>query len=375
MFGQKYMITADYQDDKVFYRENSYPSGYFVIQLLNNYWLTGIDELSAVPRPALQCLPESLDDGIINKKEFAIATREILDILKYLPQIPPFDTMRIEDERECIPNLLGELNQKRVADYFEMRAQLASADGREGILPLDEDQRVKYDIQKKVFRGIIETTKEYQELVSNIRLAARAFVAFEERLSTIAKLDEKHMLPLALEVLGHSDMQLSMQYVPIKKSSRSNGATVARRLYFDNYLSFILTDFYEGLHYGHYPRMCPICGRYFMMTSARRQMYCDGIAPEKYRGKQISCRKLAAVIGRKELAENDPVIDLYTRRCAAIRTEKHRGTISEEMAQAAKKLAKDHKYRALQDESYAQGQYLEDMRKENIYEAARKSLK
>ncbi|MBS6598975.1 MAG: hypothetical protein KH292_06735, partial [Collinsella sp.] len=35
--------------------------------------------------------------------------------------------------------------------------------------------------------------------------------------------------------------------------------TLARRLYFDSYYSFIITDFFEGLHYGHYPRKCGIC--------------------------------------------------------------------------------------------------------------------
>lgn len=375
MFDQKYLITVDYQDDKVFYEGKAYPSGYFVIQLLNHYWFTGVDEMSASRRPALQSLPESLDNGIINKKEFGIATQEILDILKYLPEIPPFDTMRIEDERESIPNLFGEINQKRLADYFETRAKFTSAGSIYGAFPLDERQEVEYGIQKSVLQYILKKTKAYQELISNIRLAARAFVAFEERLDTIPKLDEKHMLPLALETLGSEELSLTMQYVANKKSSRSNGATVARRLHFDNYLSFILTDFYEGLHYGHYPRQCPVCGKYFMMTSARRQLYCDGIAPEKYRGRQISCRKFAAAIGRKELAENDPVVDLYRRRCSAIRTEKSRKTISEEFAAMALKLAKDHKYRAQQDGSYAQGQYIEDMTKDNLYDEVRKSLK
>lgn len=377
MFDRKHILSADYQDDKVLYRGKSYPAGYFVIQFLNNYWFTEVNNLSASYRPALQNLPESLTNGIVNKKEFDIATHEILDILTYLPLIPPFDTMRteIKDERESIPNLLGEINQKRVTEYLHTRSKLTLADSIDEYLQIDPFQEVEYGQQKLVFEAIIRVTRAYQQLVANIRFAARAFVAFEEQLHTIPKLDEKHMLPLALKVLGSNNIPLTLQYVAIKKTKRSNTTTIARRLHFDNYLSFILTDFYEGLHYGHYPRECPICGKFFLMTSARRQQYCNGIAPDKYRGKQISCRKLAAVIGRKELAENDPIIDLYNRRCSAIRTEKSRRKITPEFAAIACKLAKDRKFRALQDESYAQSRYNQDMTKEQLYEDARKSLK
>ena len=93
------------------------------------------------------------------------------------------------------------------------------------------------------------------------------------------------------------------------------------------------------------------------------------------RGKRLSCRKYAAAIGRRELAENDPVTDLYNRRCAAIRTEKSRKTIPPEFAEAAIKLAKEHKLKALQDESYAHKQYELDMAREKLYADTKERLK
>lgn len=49
------------------------------------------------------------------------------------------------------------------------------------------------------------------------------------------------------------------------------------------------------------------------MQSARRQKYCSyGIALKLYRDKKITCRKYAAVLNRKEKAENDPIVTVYT---------------------------------------------------------------
>lgn len=151
---------------------------------------------------------------------------------------------------------------------------------------------------------------------------------------------------------------------------------MAKRLNFDSYYSFILTDFFEGLHYGHYPRKCEICGKYFLMQSARRQKYCSyGIAPELYRGNKITCRKYAAVLNRKEKAENDPIVSLYNRRCAAIRTEVGRFTISKVFGETAKRLAKEHKLRALADDQYAKMQYKKDMSREALYAEVDRNLK
>lgn len=111
------------------------------------------------------------------------------------------------------------------------------------------------------------------------------------------------------------------------------------------------------------------------MTSARRQRYCNGLSPYEHKGKQLTCRKYAASINRKELAAADPVVDLYNHRCAAIRTEKSRGTITEEFAKTAKELAKEYKYRAQYDTAYANKQYKVDMQRERLYAETDKRLR
>lgn len=110
------------------------------------------------------------------------------------------------------------------------------------------------------------------------------------------------------------------------------------------------------------------------MTSARRQRYCSGTSPYTFRGKQLTCKKYAATINRKELATADPVVDIYNRRCGAIRSEKSRETITEVFAARAKELALEHKLHAQEDPKYANTQYSLDMKREALYEETAKQL-
>lgn len=201
-------------------------------------------------------------------------------------------------------------------------------------------------------------------------------IKFCEHIDEAEHLDEAHLLPPALKVFGEYHFTQSGKYIVVKKNAKSVNATLAKRLNFDSYFSLILTDFFEGLHYGHYPRRCEICGKYFLMQSARRQKYCSyGIAPELYRGNKISCRKYAAVLNRKEKAENDPIAAVYNRRCAAIRTEYSRGTIKAEFAEIAKRLAKEHKLRAQKDDRYAKEEYGKAMSREALYAETDRKMK
>ena len=158
--------------------------------------------------------------------------------------------------------------------------------------------------------------------------------------------------------------------VPILKSTRSKTGTLARRLCFDLYYSFVITDFFEGLHYGHYPRQCGICKKYFLMTSVARQKYCTGYAPFKVKGKAITCRKYAARINRKEYADANPIIRLYKNRCSALRMERKRGKHDDILTNAALAVAKERMQLAKNDPDYANGQYETDMSREELYAEA-----
>ena len=67
-------------------------------------------------------------------------------------------------------------------------------------------------------------------------------------------------------------------------------------------------------------------------------------------------------------------MDIYNRRCGAIRSEKSRGTITEAFAAKAKELALEHKLHAQEEPVYANTQYSLDMKREALYEETEKHL-
>ena len=312
----------------------------------------------------------------MNSGDFTKAGEEILHIFHALPWLKPFDMLDIEAERNRVVKLFTQENAEILISYIQRRAVVGNMDLGQVLLHVLPPAYNKefFEEAQKLLDGVMDTLHFYETVGDNVQDAFYQLRKFVTRVDEAERLDEAHLLPIALEVFGKFPLPVTTEYVPYKKNSKSKSEVVARRLYFDSYYSFIITDFFEGLHYGHYPRRCEICRNYFLMTSARRQQYCTGMSPYTFRGKQISCKQYAASINRKELAEADPVVDIYTRRCGAIRSEKSRGTVTEALAEKAKALALEYKLRAFEDPVYAQTQYPLDMAHDALYAEASKHL-
>ena len=220
------------------------------------------------------------------------------------------------------------------------------------------------------------TTLTFYDRISNdMREAFEGLTEFCDRLDEAERFDEPHLLPIALDIFGSEKLDMTSEYIAMRKTAKSKSLVTARRMYFDNYYSFVLTDFFEGVRYGHYPRRCPICKQYFLMTSARRQVYCNGTAPYKLKGKPITCRKYAARMKEKERSDGNPIYPIYKSRCSAIRVEQKRSTITAEFAAIALKVAKEYWQRAKFDDDYANGQFNMDMKRENLYRETDRRIK
>jgi hypothetical protein len=370
-------LTADYRDGRVRIGGKSYPTGIYANHLLNQYYKNDTAARLSVYKQHGWNVAEQLEHGYLKTKDYILAGEEILHILDTLPKLKPFDTLNIEAERKRMSDLFTESVAESILDFFSVRAEIAQCDEGQvalNIFPSDYESK-KYKIISTTISEVQSTLSFYNCVSTDMQKVFAELTAFVSRADEAIRLDEAHLLPIALEIFGETPSPLNVQYVPYKKNAKSQAATVARRLYFDSYYSFVLTDFFEGLHYGHYPRKCDICGNYFLMTSARRQRYCTGTAPYKIRGKKVSCRAYAASINRKELAAADPIVDIYTRRCNAIRSEKSRGTITEEFAAKALEIAKEYKLIAQDDDEYAKKQYSRNMKRDNLYIETDKQLK
>lgn len=372
-------FTADYRDSRVIFGGKSYPAGVFATHLLNQFYINDTAARIAVFRDDLNYhILTQLKNGYLNITEFTKTGANTLEALKALPKLRPFDGLNIEEIRNSVTTLFTAETGQKICGYFAEKAKLS-------LLPQNEiaagtADRMIIATDFSVIENNIAETKSillfFDSLADDLILAHGNLLKFCNRIDEVERLDEAHLLPLALEIFVDHHFTQSGRYISVKKNANSVTGTVAKKLNFDSYYSFILTDFFEGLHYGHYPRKCEICGKHFLMQSARRQKYCSyGIAPELYRGNKITCRKYAAVLNRKEKAENDPIVSLYNRRCAAIRTECGRGTITKEYAEIAKRIAKERKQLALNDDKYAKTQYKKDMSREVLYAEVDRNLK
>ena len=364
-------FTADYRDGQVCCAGKKYPAGHFTVTLMNQYYKDDTAARISVYRDSVNGhILDQLRDGYLNATDFIRTGERTGWALKALPRLTPFDRIDAETLRQEVSELFTAESCREICAYFRYRGKIAEIDENE-VCVGTVDRRINRTYMRSVearIRRIIDILRFIDTLSDDMYDMHRNLGIFTGRLDEAERLDEAHLLPLALKCFGSPELPSFTQYVSARKNSRSKGVSVSRRLSFDRFASFIVTDFFEGLHSGHYLRRCPICGDYFLMQSARRQKYCStGYAPKLYRGKRLTCRKYAAVMHRKELAENDPVTDLYNRRCSAIRAEKSRGTIKAEFAEQAQLLAQDRKFRAQQDESYAAAQYLLDLEREKLY--------
>ena len=363
-------FSADFRDGRVHIGGKTYPAGTFATHLLNQYYVNDTAARLSVFIQSNWRVAETLSIGFLNLDDYMKAGKEIQHILKTLPMLQPFSMLPIDEERNRTAELFTEENGKQISEYFHRRAKVELTDDHEAalnLLPKEYDKDF-FKASEKLIADVTSTLAFYESIGNDVTDAFQNLRKFASRVDEAARLDEAHLLPIALEIFRQQPFPVKTEYVPVRKTRSSKDFVTARRLYFESYYSFVVTDFFEGLHAGHYPRQCGICKKYFLMQSAVRQKYCSGFAPVQLKGKPITCRKLAARQKRKETAEANPIIRIYKNRCSVIRVEKMRGTITAPLADAAFALAFEHMKMANSDDHYAAAQYEADMSHDKLYD-------
>ena len=371
-------LTAVYRDGRVHIGGKSYPAGTFAVHLLNQYYKDDTAARIAVFRQSNWNVQEQLCAGYLNETDFLKAGEEILTILQTLPKLKPFSSLNIAAERQRIAELFTESNAAALSDYLRRRAVVTKMDEGSvglGVFPPEYDKAL-FKNAETMCAAVLSTLRFYDTIPEEMHKAFELLKRFVSRVDEANRFDERHLLPIATEVFGSNPFPLRTEYIALPKRRNSRILITARRMAFESYYSFVLTDFFEGLHHGHYPRQCEVCKQYFLMQSARRQKYCTyGTAPELYHGEKISCRRYAIIHGKAERAKDNPLKVAYDRRCSAIRSEKSRGTISSEFAQAAQELAKRRLEQAEEDDAYAKTSYYADLQRAKLYADTDKRMK
>ena len=368
---------ADYRDGRVHIGGKVYQAGVYATHLLIQYYKDDTAARIAVFTTDNLFVQRKLNIGYIKVSEFVSAGERTLNLFNALPWLQPFTMLDTNAERNRVAELFSRENGEQIKEYFRRKAAVHSMDDDHIIfnsLPKEYDEQFFKD-SAALLEDVFSTLNFYDNLSNDMRNAFHGLQKFVSRTDEADRFDEEHLLPIALDIFGKTTFAVETEYVAIKKSNRSKTATIARRLYFENYYSFIITDFFEGLHHGHYPRQCEVCNKYFLMTSARKQKYCNGIAPELYNGEKQTCRQYAVMMGKKERIDDHPILSIHKKRCNCIRAELSKGTITREFADAAKKIADELKALAIHGGEYTVAQFQKDMQRQNLYALVDKQLK
>ena len=363
-------FTAVYRDGRVHIANKSYAAGVYAVHLLNQYYKNDTAARIAVYKQYILQVRRQLEIGYLNESDFEKAGEETQSILKTLPKLKPFDTLDVESEKKRISELFTKENAVFIMDYFSRKGAIAHVDKGAailGVLPPDYDKEL-FKTCETMCATVLTTLRFYDSVSEDMRKAFEKLKRFVSRIDEADRFDERHLLPIAAEIFSETSFPLNTEYIALSKRRNSDILVTARKMTFESYYSFVVTDFFEGLHYGHYPRRCEICGKYFLMQSARHQKYCSyGTAPQLYNGEKVSCRRYAAILGRSERAKDNPLRAAYTKRCSAIRSEKSRGTITAEFAAAAQDMAKRRLEQAEEDDIYAAREYYKDLERVKLY--------
>lgn len=373
-------IFVDYADGYAHIGDKKVPAGTFSFSLLNTYEKYDLDV--KLPDASVGLFEAMLRDNLdsADREMFRSTGNSILQMLKLLRVLKPFDQLASKEQAEEITYLFSDEpfavldTHNRLIKARQINPDMTPEDIHR-LFPM-----TRFPEYSRAYNNTRNTLKNvcglFEELPSDMEEAYYLLKTTADRYPENPSNDISALVSGALSEMYSSAVRCCCQYVPIANKSKKHPVSVGNRLVFERYIHFVIADFFEGLKYNHYPRKCIVCGRYFLVTNAKECRICGGYyeGARTRDGRKISCRQFAANKQEREKKGADPVIQQYTRVRASIRQDFKRGKISEALCETAKALAEDCKELALSDSSYADGEYLEDIKKENLYKEAERAI-
>ena len=371
-------FSADYSDDIVKINNNDYPLG-AVSKMVANISKNEMDEILELGGKAVNCYQTIYLLGY-NRNVFLTHKSVILDMLSYMKKLEIFQCFDYEESKKLVDDLLSEESLDQYEDYLKSDKPLTE----ERVLELkDIKKRYDYAIKLGLIYGYIGIdTANFATAVQNFtvmfmekasrqksELAKTAYELFNDELFMFF-LEQSN--PAVKSMWGFSVKSMNT-VVPV--IDEVNGEyKILRRVYFSRMMDFFVMDFFEALSHGHYLWQCGICGKYFLMTTAHRQLYCEEKNP-KY---DVPCKYIAKhpeiTNGKKESQKksDSPIRVLWKKRDNTIRQRKSRHKYSDAEFEAAKEYIMDCYERAQTNFDYAAEQYEKDMELTAIDEYVRR---
>ncbi len=368
-------IVADYAGNRVKVNGEEYKVGACCVDLLNSF--NEPKEGKEFEELSLRIREEStvLESDVIPQEALDALGADIVSLLRLVKNVHPFTAFATDTQLDAVRGAFSADDAIRFRRLYNECCVTASYTGMSPYEVLREnrpdlDAKLFFDMAANSLKLYKNLTALYGELYLDFMYSKRKIVALAEQFCALPKADAEHMMPIAFETLPKVATETKTQFVKAEFSGR-NKSQLANRLYFSRYIDFIFYDFYQGLGFGHYPKKCEICGKYYLKTNSRPQRYCSGLSGITGRNHRVlTCRAVGKRRGEKERAANDSILIVYKRVRDGIRQDEHRGKISAELSKFAKIEAQNCKEKAIHDTAYANGAYVTDMNKDRFYAAA-----
>ena len=362
------LLTLDFWKDKVTYAGHTLPTGSIGCAAMNipDEQIGQLVQL-AIP---LAAVVELVKDGTPTAEHLTAAKKSVLQITHMMCTTYPFSLFDFPANRHDIQQIFSN-------EYIENAIAYINAAQKIGV-------GAAFDEQYKKGVGIVKLISELAQLGGTLMIYKQGMIEFAHKLHDSKRTPDGYAETFAeyfnatptLSLDNPMWMQLTnttMQYVSAVMLEKGIPQLV-KRMHYVSFVGMFRSDLFEGLCVGHAPRLCPICGKWFLTTDARQTKYCGGLAPGDRLGR--TCRQIGNLKGRKqrELADDHPIKAIYTRRMNTITQYLHRGTLDEHTAAVMKQLAKDKLERAIFDHEYANGNYEKEMEQTALLNEARAKL-
>lgn len=363
------LLTLDFWQDKVTYGKQTVPIGTIGCTALN---ITDeqITELITLCQP-LSNIILMLGMGNVDVSVFPVAEKALWKIIPFLQKTEPFSFLDLATDEKELHRLFDEEHIENIVAYINTAQEIGA------VAAFDEKYRRGV--------GVLKLIQLMAQLGGTLQIYKQSMIAFAHALHDSQRTPDGYAAAFAehfsntdkLSLNDSSWMALSnttMQYVSAVIPEKDIPQLV-KRMHYVSFVGMFRSDLFEGLCVGHAPRLCPVCGKWFLTTDARQTKYCGGLAPGDKLGR--TCRQIGNLKGReqRELADDHPIKAIYTRRMNTITQYLHRGTLDEQTAAVMKRLAKDKLELAIENIAYANANYKKEMEQRALLNEARASMK
>ena len=372
-------FSADFTDNTVRLNNLDYPLGTISL-MVTNISADDMTELLLLGGKVKFCY-EAIHFYGYSRKRYSAQQESILEMLECMKKHEVFGFFDFEESKKLIESVYSADALDRYDEILEMEP------------PFSDEQKYRIEEIKKLFEYAKVLGAVYAYIAIDTANFATAVQNYTKMLMEKSSRQKSELAKTAFELFND---ELFMYYLyqsnPAENTMRgfsvNSVQTVApvidnkdgdykilRRIYFSRMMDFYVMDLFEALSHCHYLWQCKICERYFLMTSAHKQLYCDDVNPEynvpcKYIAKHPEITKQKMESQKKTATPN---YLLWKRRDNFIRKRKSRGKYSESEFASAKIYINDCYDKSQLDFEYAKNKYEDDMEIKVIDREVRKA--